>query len=98
MITQDMFAETTKSKVEYLNPLHSDQELIRSALIAELDATNLYISHFENLNSDHAKDIIYHILLEEKEHISELHCLLLELDNVQLNTNKSIPVDSCIKE
>ncbi len=84
------------TKPEIRHKEHFDQELIRSALIAELDATSLYQSHIDNLNSQDAKKVMEHIMLEEKEHISELQCLLMKLDKDQEEKMTEVNVTTCI--
>lgn len=76
--------------------LHNDLEIIRTALIAELDATSLYEAQIDNLNNDIAKIVIKHIILEEKEHISELQCLLMKLDKDQEEKMTEVNATTCI--
>lgn len=78
------------------NKLHNDLEIIRTAMIAELDATSLYEAQIDNLNSDIAKKVIQHIMLEEKEHISELSCLLMKLDEEQEDKMSEVDTSTCI--
>lgn len=75
-----------------------DKEIVRTALIAEMDATSLYEAQIENLSSIEAKAVIRHIVLEEKEHISELMCLLMKLDKEQETEFSEVPLETCIKE
>ncbi len=77
--------------------LHNDLEIIRTATIAELDATSLYEAQIDNLNNEDAKKVIRHILSEEKEHISELTCLLMKLDKEQEDKMSDINLTTCIK-
>lgn len=91
-----MLAKVTKERIESLTPEHSDQDIIRSALIAELDATSLYVSQIDNLTDIHAREVITHILEEEKEHIAELYCLLNKMDNMQEHKSTHVPSDTCI--
>lgn len=84
----------TKPKVEIKK--YYDLDLIRSALIAELDATSLYESYMEYLQNEDAKKVIHHILLEEKEHISELECLLMKLDKDQEEKMAEVNATTCI--
>ncbi len=84
----------TKPEVKWKQ--HYDQDLIRSALIAELDATSLYQSHLENLNDESAKRVIQHIMDEEKEHIAELQCLLMKLDDTQAEKMTEVDTHTCI--
>lgn len=76
--------------------LHNDLEIIRTALIAELDATSLYEAQIDNLNNNVAKKVIYHILMEEKEHISELNCLLMKLDKEQEDKMSEVNATTCM--
>jgi len=78
------------------NKQHYDQEIVRTALIAELDATNLYQAQIDNLNSEEAKKVIQHIMLEEKEHIAELQCLLMKLDKEQMDKMEEVNTSTCI--
>jgi rubrerythrin len=84
------------TKPEVKSKQHYDQDLIRSALIAELDATSLYQSHLDNLNNEIAKKVIEHIMNEEKEHIAELSCLLMKLDEMQEDKMTEINTSTCI--
>lgn len=81
---------------ETSNKLHYDLEIVRTAIVAELDAINLYEAQIDNLNSDEAKDVINHILIEEKEHEAELQCLLLKLDKDQLTQMSRVDSETCI--
>lgn len=75
---------------------HPDQEMVRSALIAELDAINLYQSHLENLFDETAKKVVEHIMDEEKEHAAELQCLLMKLDKMQEEKMGEVNASTCI--
>jgi len=81
---------------ETTNKLHNDLEIVRTAMIAELDATSLYEAQIDNLNSEDAKNVIRHILLEEKEHISELQCLLMKLDKEQEDKMSEVNPSTCL--
>ena len=78
------------------NKLHYDQEIVRTALIAELDATSLYQAQIDNLNSEEAKKVVEHIMSEEKEHISELQCLLMKLDKEQEDKMSEVSATTCM--
>lgn len=88
----------TKEPVKGLTAQHLDQDFIRSAIIAELDATSLYQSHLTFLDSEKAKKVIQHIIDEEKEHISELYCLLTDLDSKQMDKMLEVDNETCIAE
>ena len=84
----------TKPEIKHKD--HFDQDLIRSALIAELDATNLYQSHLDNINDEGAKKVIKHIIDEEREHIAEFYCLLMRLDKTQEEKMTEVNASTCI--
>ncbi len=75
---------------------HQDQQMIRTALIAELDATSLYQAQIDNLHSEEARRVIKHIIGEEKEHIAELQCLLMKLDKIQEEKITEVNPSTCI--
>jgi rubrerythrin len=60
-----------------------DKEILRAAIIGELDAINLY-EEFANMteNTD-LKSVLMDIAGEEKTHVGELQTMLLRLDNEQ---------------
>lgn len=84
------------TKPEFRVKLHYDQDLVRSALIAELDAISLYQSHLEHLNDEGAKKVVEHIMNEEKEHLAELQCLLMKLDKIQEEKMTEVNASTCI--
>jgi rubrerythrin len=60
-----------------------DKEILRAAIIGELDAINLY-EEFANMteNTD-LKSVLMDIAGEEKTHVGELQTMLLRRDNEQ---------------
>lgn len=84
------------TKPELTWNLDYDLDLIRSELIAELDAVNLYASHLEHLNNEIAKKVVKHIIDEEKEHIAELQCLIMKLDKMQEEKMTEVNASTCI--
>jgi rubrerythrin len=84
------------TKPELRTKLDYDQDLVRSELIAELDAVNLYQSHLEHLNDQTAKTVVEHIMNEEKEHIAELQYLLMHLDKMQEEKMAEVDPLTCI--
>jgi rubrerythrin len=84
------------TKPELRVKLHYDQDLVRSELIAELDAVNLYQSHLEHLNDETAKKVVEHIIDEEKEHLAELQYLLMRLDKMQEEKMTEVDTSTCI--
>lgn len=60
-----------------------DREILRSGIIAELDAINLY-EQLASMSSDkNIKETLLDIAREEKTHIGEFQALLLEKDKEQ---------------
>lgn len=56
---------------------------IRQDIIAEYDAINLYESHLQATNDSELKEILRHIIDEEKEHAAELQAYLNKKDKIQ---------------
>jgi len=62
-----------------------DKEILRAAIIAELDAVNLYEQMAAITDSKHIKTILLDIAKEEKTHVGEFQALLLKNDKQQEN-------------
>jgi rubrerythrin len=60
-----------------------DKEILRVAIIAELDAVNLYGQMARLAKSEGIKEILKDIVKEEKTHIGEFQSLLLKIDPEQ---------------
>ncbi len=60
-----------------------DREILRAAIIAELDAVNLYEQMAEMTTSEDIKKILLDVAKEEKTHVGEFQTLLLMLDEEQ---------------
>jgi len=67
-----------KIKKENLN-----KEILRAAIIAELDAVNLYEQMAALTDDKHIKTILLEIAKEEKTHVGEFQTLLLMNDKQQ---------------
>ena len=67
-----------KMKKEDLN-----KEILRAAIIAELDAVNLYEQMAALTDNKHIKTILLDIAREEKAHVGEFQTLLLMNDKQQ---------------
>ena len=61
-----------------------DREILRAAIIAELDAINLYEEFANMTDNDDIKAVLQDIAEEEKTHVGELQTLLLRADKEQL--------------
>jgi len=60
-----------------------DKELLRAAIIAELDAINLYEQMANLTASKDLKTIFLDVAREEKTHVGEFQALLLQKDKEQ---------------
>jgi rubrerythrin len=60
-----------------------DAEILRAAIIAELDAINLYKQMAEQAESKDIKKILLDVAKEEKTHVGEFQYLLLQIDKQQ---------------
>jgi rubrerythrin len=60
-----------------------DKEILRAAVIAELDAINLYEQMAAVTSDDDLKKILLDVAKEEKTHVGEFQTLLLRLDKQQ---------------
>ncbi len=60
-----------------------DREILRTGMIAELDAVNLYEQMAALTQNEHIKKALLDIAREEKTHVGEFQALLLKLDEEQ---------------
>ncbi len=60
-----------------------DKEILRAAIIAELDAVSLYEQLASMTQNDHIKQVLLDIAKEEKTHVGEFQTMLLRLDSQQ---------------
>ncbi len=70
--------------LEKLSKEHINMEILRIALIAELDAINLYEQMAAYTNDSDTKKVLLEVAKEEKEHVGEFQTLLLRLDKEQV--------------
>ena len=61
-----------------------DKEILRAAIIAELDAVNLYEQMAALTDNKYIKMVLLDIAREEKAHVGELQTLLLREDKQQV--------------
>ncbi|AKB12256.1 MAG: ferritin family protein [Methanosarcina thermophila] len=57
-----------------------DKEIIRAAIVAEIDAINLYEQMANLTKNTYVKDVLMDVAKEEKTHIGEFQALLLQFD------------------
>jgi rubrerythrin len=62
-----------------------EQELLRAALIAELDAISLYEQLRATTGIQHVKEVFSSVIKEEKTHVGEFLALLNLVDVEQAN-------------
>ncbi|MFX1408414.1 MAG: ferritin family protein [Promethearchaeota archaeon] len=62
-----------------------DKQILRSAILAELDAINLYEQMANLTENKDLKMVLLDVAKEEKEHVGEFQYLLLKYDKQQEN-------------
>jgi len=60
-----------------------DLIMVREDLIGELQAINQYQEHIDATTDEKIKEVLSHIIADEKEHVAELTKLLREKDKIQ---------------
>ncbi|MGB9684408.1 MAG: demethoxyubiquinone hydroxylase family protein [Candidatus Bathyarchaeales archaeon] len=71
-------------KVEKVEKKLLDCEILRVAIIAELDAVNLYEQLAAATNSENIRKVLLEVAREEKTHVGEFQALLLKEDKEQV--------------
>ena len=61
-----------------------EKEVLRLAIIAELDAVNLYEQMAALVEDENIKSILMDVANEEKTHVGEFQAMLLKLDSEQV--------------
>jgi rubrerythrin len=61
-----------------------DKEILRAAIIAELDAINLYEEMAAMASDKYIREILLDVAREEKTHVGEFQALLLRFDKEQV--------------
>jgi rubrerythrin len=69
--------------LDKVDPKDLDKEILRAAIIAELDATNLYEQMASMTKNETLKKVLLDIAREEKTHVGEFQALLLKEDSEQ---------------
>jgi len=78
------FINETLSFIPGDNKKTNDSQILRAAIIGELDAINLYEQMADVAEDEKVKKLLLDISKEEKTHIGELESLLFEIDPEQL--------------
>lgn len=74
----------TPMKLEKVSKKHLDREILRLAVIAELDAISLYEQLAATTENEDIKKILLDVAKEEKTHVGEFQILLLREDEEQV--------------
>ncbi|KXS41934.1 MAG: methyltransferase [Methanolobus sp. T82-4] len=69
--------------IDKVKPEDLNKEILRAAIVAELDAINLYEQMAEMTENDEVKRVLLDVALEEKTHVGEFQTLLLREDKQQ---------------
>ncbi len=65
-----------------------DQVILRAAIIAELDAINLYVQMAAQTDDPDLQKVLLDIAREEKTHVGEFETLLLRYDTEQVQEHE----------
>ena len=74
--------------INRINKEDLDREILRAAIIAELDAISLYEELAAMTDHPDIQVVLQDIAREEKTHVGEFQTLLLKLDEEQANELK----------
>lgn len=72
------------TKLEQLEKESLDREVLRVAIIAELDAINLYEQLAAATSNENIRRVLLDVAGEEKTHVGEFQALLLKFDEEQV--------------
>jgi len=72
-------------QMEKVSKKYLDREILRVAVIAELDAISLYEQLAAATNNEGIKKILLDVAKEEKTHVGEFQTLLLKEDKEQVD-------------
>ena len=75
--------------IQKVNKKDLDKEILRAAIIAELDAISLYEQMASLTEDSDLKKVLLDVASEEKEHVGEFQFLLLKHDKEQEKELKS---------
>lgn len=78
--TLNEFVNEMLSDIPSKNSPASDEEILRTGILAEIDAINLYVQMANIAKDPKVKKALLDIAREEKTHIGEFQALLLEID------------------
>lgn len=67
-----------------VSPAERNKEILRAAIIAELDAINLYEQLAALTDDPHIRAVLLDVAKEEKTHVGEFQAMLLKWDQEQV--------------
>ena len=70
--------------LDKINQKDLNKEILRAAIVAELDAISLYEQMADLTENDEVRRVLLDVAKEEKTHVGEFQALLLEQDEEQL--------------
>ena len=71
-------------EIDRIDEEELDKQILRLAIIAELDAINLYEQLANMTEDENIRTILLDVAREEKTHVGEFMALLLKLDEEQV--------------
>ena len=75
-------------KIEKVGKKITDREILRLAMIAELDAVSLYEQLAATTENETIREVLLDVAKEEKTHVGEFQTLLLRVDPDQVEELK----------
>jgi len=75
-------------RIENVRKKFTDREILRLAIIAELDAVSLYEQLAEATDNESLREVLLDVAREEKTHVGEFQTMLLREDEEQVEELK----------
>jgi rubrerythrin len=72
--------EINPEKIKSLSPEAANLQMLRFAMIAELDAVNIYEQFADITNNEKIKKVMLDVANEEKVHVGEFKKIMKEID------------------
>ncbi|WP_406656134.1 ferritin family protein [Methanolobus sp. ZRKC2] len=69
--------------LDKVSPEDLNKEILRAAIVAELDAINLYEQMADLAENEEVRRVLLDVALEEKTHVGEFQVMLLRQDGQQ---------------
>jgi len=88
-LTSDNMLSQVPIILEKLDPKNIDLEILRAAIIGELDAINQYEQMAGMTQNEDLRAVLLEVAKEEKTHVGEFQTMLLRLDPDQAKELKN---------